>query len=311
MKLSIGESEKIRSLEGDAISLHERLLNVNTVFADAFRKASRNAEIKLRGDRENNIKGSNFNDARKCLSAIHSEQENVKALLSNVENMLSRIGGMEQTFNRVEAFEGAKRIKDSVEMVRGELQKLQASYTIVCDEIDKANAVIDHLEESYPLYKQKLKEFERENNISVRKRILKEIEDGALTLEELPIVELTEDLEVKITAELEVKKSGGFFGIGASTKKSLKVCVEILKGASLPCRGVVIIQGKPLVKIDRTICRSYDIERGESGIIFNETIELPLVECKDANTLYVYFKPHEDESLNINAFTANRVSIQV
>ena len=311
VKLWIGESEKIRSLEGDAKNLHERFLNVNTVFADAFRKASRNAEIKLRGDRENNIKGSNFNDARKCLSAIHSEQENVKALLSNVENMLNRIGGMEQTFNRVEAFEGAKRIKDSVEMVRGELQKLQGSYTIVCDEIDKANAVIDHLEECYPLYKQKLKEFERENNISVRKRILKEIEDGALTLEELPIVELTEELEVKITAELEVKKSGGFLGFGASTKKSLKVCVEILKGASLPCRGVVIIQGKPLVKIDRTICRSYDIERGESGIIFNETIELPLVECKDAGTLYVYFKPHEDESLNINAFTANRVSIQV
>ena len=43
----------------------------------------------------------------------------------------------------------------------------------------------------------------------------------------------------------------------------------------------------------------------------HEAIELPLVECKDASTLYVYFKPHEDESLNINAFTANRVTIQV
>ena len=101
MKLWIGESEKIRSLEGDAKNLHERFLNVNTVFADAFKKASRNAEIKLRGDRENNIKGSNFNDARKCLSAIHSEQENVKALLSNVENMLSRIGGMEILYSKI------------------------------------------------------------------------------------------------------------------------------------------------------------------------------------------------------------------
>lgn len=311
VKLWIGESEKIRLLEGDAKSLHERFLNVNTVFANAFKKASINAEKKLRGDRDNNIKGSNFDDARECLNAIHNEQENVKALLSNVENMLIRIAGMEQTFNRVEAFEGAKRIKDSVDMVRYELQQLKDSYAIVCEEIGKANVIIDHLEESYPIYKQKLKEFERETNISVRKRILKEIEEGGLTMEELPVVELTEELEVKITAELEVKKSGGFLGFGASIKKSLKVCVEILKDASLPCRGVVIIQGKPLVKIDRTICRAYDIERGGRGIIFNETIELPLVECKDASTLYVYFKPHEDESLNMNAFTSNRVSIQI
>lgn len=98
---------------------------------------------------------------------------------------------------------------------------------------------------------------------------------------------------IDIAAEIVTEKTGLF-----KKKRSLKIRVSSPDIQRLPWRSVLLVQDKPLFKIqDQNVVKEFD---RDDDLPFIITIPLPLPQCPDASSVMIYFKPDPSERVGIN-----------
>ncbi|MDE6332461.1 MAG: hypothetical protein K2L80_07645, partial [Muribaculaceae bacterium] len=249
--------------------------------------------------------GGKFDEAREQWQRYRPRRNPLEDYAAEVGAYRNELDSCRTIFAETDKFDGARAIIDrilkeaaDINNLYGECAKADAVYKALAD-------AVDDYEQKYPRYCELLKQFKREGNMSVKRRIVQQIQDEDLTCEELPVVELAELIPVRLHATVEKVKTGLF-----RSKKVLKVKVELPDGVSLPCNSVLLIQERPLASVqDKYIRAEYD--KGEEGS-FEFSADLPLAQCDGASRLRVYFKPHPDEAIGINnAFECNECNVEL
>lgn len=295
----ISNAERIRALAARTSALADRISEDGRQYSRCVEDAVKNVDRVLAQS------GGKFDAAleewRRCRPNTNPREE----YNSEIGAYRTELDACRSIFAETDKFEGARtiidRIIDGANTINNSYAKCSESET----NYNALESLIEDYRQKYPRYSELLRQFRHEGNVSVKRRLLKQIQDEQLTREELPVVELDELIPLRLTASVEKVKTGLF-----RSKKVLKVRAELPDGNALPCNSVLLIQDKPLASIqDRYIRAEYD--RGESGP-FEFSSDLPLPQCDGAARLRVYFKPHPDEAIGINnAFDCNECKVEL
>lgn len=295
----IRSAERIRALDSTVRRLADTL---ESRFKPA-EEACRRTDSAVR--RHLAAKGGKFDDARRALTDGRPQNDAMADYMIELRRCRGEIDECRALFEETGKFEGARRIIDNILSGANRLGEIEARFAALDKAYAELGATIDRYEEVYPEYCTLIKQFERERNVNVRKKIIREITERDLTPCELPVVELDELVPVKLSATVEKIKTGWF-----GKKFVLHVTASLPDGVALPCRAVLLVQDKPLVRIDEAyIVGEYD--KGDTGP-FTYDHELPLAACKNASKLNVYFVPHPEETIGINnAFITDLCSVSL
>ncbi len=317
---NLTDFDKIRNVESQArraigawISNAERIRALAASTADIAKRLSEDAErfsreVAKAVDTVGRIlaqPGGKFDEAREQWKRNCPTRNPLEDYAAEIGAYRTELDACRSIFAETDKFEGARaiieRIIQDVRTINDVCKNCandDTAYKAICD-------AIDDYEHKYPRYCELLKQFKREGNVSVKRRLVQQIEDEKLTCEELPVVELAELIPVRLTASVEKVKTGLF-----RSKKVLKVKAELPGGGTLPCNSVLLIQDRPLASIqDKYIRAEYD--KGEEGP-FEFSADLPLPQCDGVSRLRVYFKPHPDEAIGINnAFDCNECNVEL
>lgn len=299
----INQSDAINMWVQSAEKLRSLLIDAQNV--------SSNYKIELeraRKEYENQIaqwlvymKQHQFDKAQSLIETEVTNKGNIQALNVKADELISRSETYSNLYSKVAQFEGANRIVNSILSLLRQLSEMAGSWDELLNDRKEKREQIDYFRNNYPLYKEKLNELKREGSYTVRQRIIEELKQ--LSLAPTPVIDIE---ELKISLQAEIIKSGSFF----NKKKTLKVKVQVEGNKELPCRCVLVISPKGLVRIRRDEAYVEDIEEGKKGT-WEYTYDLPLPHTQKASELYLYFWPHEDEMVSINAFSVNKCNIKL
>lgn len=295
----ISNAERIRNIDSTTDRLAHNLEDDTRRYTADVEKAVENVRRALARP------GGKFDEARETMRRFMPACNPLGDYASEVGSYRTELDVCRQVFAETEKFDGARAIIDRVLAGAKAINDCWEA-CVAADTAYKSLAdVIDDYEQKYPRYQELLRQFRREGNVSVKRRLVHQIEEEDLTLEELPVVELAELIRVKLSGSVEKEKTGFF-----RSKKVLKVRIEIPGGEPLPCNSVLLIQERPLASIQAHYIRA-EYEKGETGP-FEFSADMPLSCCDGASRLRVYFKPHPDEAIGINnAFECNDCTIEL
>jgi len=295
----ISNAERIRALAASAADITKRLSE------DADRFSREVAKVSNAVDRIMAQPSGKFDEAREQWKQNCPGHNPLEDYAAEIGAFRIELDACRSIFAETDKFEGARAI---VERISQDMHTINDVWK-KCEHDDEAyktiGEVIDDYEQKYPRYCELLKQFRREGNMSVKRRLVQQIKDEKLTFEELPVVELAQLIPVRLTASVEKVKIALF-----RSKKVLKVKIELPGGGKLPCNSVLMIQDRPLASIqDKYIRGEYD--KGEEGP-FEFSADLPLPQCNGVSRLRIYFKPHPDEAIGINnAFDCNECNVEL
>ncbi len=210
---------------------------------------------------------------------------------------LKRIERANSMLIELEQLADVKPIVDSVRADEKQLRELIDITHELNDLPDTLRATTQKFSDCYGRYKELRRLFDREQSIVGRKKLVEEMAE--LTMEEMPVTDI-EYVTGKVT--VEVTSSGGFLGFGAKKSVGIKVSVD----NPLPCRAVLIVSPKVITTVpdDRYGIFAVDIDKGESGVVYEATTDLSALGLdKNANKLFIKFWPHEDEVISPNLFS--------
>ena len=289
----ISSAEKLRTLR---IDLQETLQNFRVELEKAKKSyldiVSRWLEA---------MQQHQFDKAQELIEAELPNQGNLQALQVRAAELNARSESCTDIYTKVSRFQGAAKLLGEIDSLLHEVMSLYTECEeLLADRTQKYEQVA-FFRACYPEYRQKMAQLKKEGNYTLRQRIIEELK--GLSLAPVPVIDV-EEIEIRLRAEVET--TGGFF----RKKKHLKVKVQILDGAKLPCRCVLLIASKNMVRILRDEAFTEDFDAGMEGV-WEHSYELPLMHCEKAQNLYIYFWPHEDEMVPINSFVVNRCSVKL
>lgn len=242
-----------------------------------------------------------FDKAQSIIGTDVANAGNIQSLNVKADELISRSETYSNLYTKVSQFEGANKIVNSILSLLRQLSEMTGSWQALQSSRSEKREQTDYFRNSHILYKEKLKELKKEGSHTVRQRIIEELKK--LSLAPVPVIDID---ELKVNLQAEIIKSGGFF----KKKKTLKVKIQVEGNKELPCRCALVISPKGLVRIRRDEAYVEDIEDGKKGM-WEYNYELPLPQTQKASELYLYFWPHEDEMVSINAFSVNKCNIKL
>lgn len=301
------ERERIRKYVKNAKTLGSLRIDIATCQKDVENAIDglKSRSVELERSWEAYMKESKFEEAKKCLAGM-STDDHLTAALNQLMQTLGRLEANTSLITELKQM-NQQHVKDIVvyvEQGRDRLTKLKNDAKELEQKPNELRDRTRHYEDVYPQYLEKKKALNRETSLGGKRRVLKEITDGELTMEPLPQVDV-ETVTVGLTCELQTKKSG-FLGLKKET--ILNVSLHVADGKSLPFLCVLVISDRNQIRLTREYWNA-DIAKGSTT--WNETIPVSDLPASSNGSYVVQLFPGEANSHLTESIYCEKKNIKV